>query len=97
MSNKNQVETSLTLFLSDLDFQSVYPCVSRISNIARDTLRSAVFQIEGKESSEVMDYFSNIINVRENSVIICAKFHSMPTYRGIYNTVKKQLEEGSNI
>jgi len=83
-----RIETSLSLFVNDLDMASYYPSTMRSCNIARDTLKTAVFKIEGRERSEVENYFTGIINPRENSVPLCSKFHSYPTYAEMNDFVR---------
>ncbi len=77
MSN---LETILSTAVVDADMVSMYPRIMRAANIARMTLSSAVFEIEGKDPQMIAAYFGNLIGLRENTVQLCSSFHSVPSY-----------------
>lgn len=75
------VETGLSIGVSDLDFSSLYPSIMRAINSSRITMRFAPFAIEKDQIKlDVRRYFVNLINVRENAVLLCSEFHGLPTY-----------------
>lgn len=83
-----RIETGLSVFVNDLDMASFYPSTMRCCNIARDTIASAAFKIDGKEQIEIQDYFTGIINQRENAVPLCNKFHNYPSYKMMCDFIK---------
>jgi len=86
-----RLETGLSVFVCDADLVSVYPSIMRALNTSRMTLTFVPFKIEGKSESELRNYFSNLIMVRENAEPLCSEYHSLPTYETMAILVEAEI------
>lgn len=89
---KPDLETSLSMFVLDADFASIYPRLMCNCNISRMTLSSAMFEIEGRPFSDIPHYFACLITPRINAESICSQFHGMPTFIEIASSLRTQLQ-----
>ncbi len=85
------LETGMSLYVCDLDEVSLYPSIMRALNSSRMTLRFVPFEIVGKRREAIQNYFSNLVHVRENAVILCAEFHGLPNYTKMLDLVKARI------
>jgi DNA polymerase elongation subunit (family B) len=90
-SSDNKVPTTLSLYVSQCDFKSAYPCIMRTANISRDTFTGVVYSIEGRDRSSIIDYYSNLIHLRENAVYLCSEYHNFPDYLEMDDVVSQYL------
>lgn len=87
MSN---IETGLSTLTVDADMVSMYPSIMTASNISRMTLAAVIYEIEGRSKLDIPEYFSNLINVRENAEYLCKQFHSLPSYSDMINIFEQE-------
>ena len=87
------LETGLSVYVGDFDFTSIYPNNMRALNTSRMTLTFVPYAIEGKNQDSVRSYFANLINVRENSEILCSGYHGLPDYAEMAYLMEEKLKE----
>lgn len=83
-------ETLLSIYVHDQDFASLYPSIMRALNQSRMTMTFAPIEIEGLDRHDVERYFSNLINVRENSEQLCS-YHGFPSYEEMTEIIRQDL------
>lgn len=89
---KDKIKSLLALYVSDVDFTSVYPSVMRGANVARDTFVSAIFHAgTKKETLDIQDLSSRAINTRENATAICSDFLNLPNYDELEKLLDKEF------
>jgi len=90
-------ESAAHLFVSDLDFKSIYPSIEIALNISRATTLFAVQKIldESIKQEDVIhpihDLFSSLISLKENAVYICNRFFHLPSYREMEKLIDKKI------
>lgn len=80
MYKTHSEETLLSLFVSDYDLTSAYPCNTIAFNISKESCLYSVYNIQGKTKSDIFDFFSCIMAKKENSVYLGNKYFGLPSY-----------------
>lgn len=81
------VETLLSMWTMDGDFESLYPNIMKAFNSSRMTLSSVVFNIQGKSQLEVYNYYACLIHQYENAIYLGKEFHGFPSYQEMYEHI----------
>lgn len=85
-------ESLLSVAVADEDLSSAYPTNTEAYNIAMHTALFTAFQIKGRLSSDVYDYFGNLMAKKENSVVLMNKYFNIPSYKEVYEYFENILK-----
>ncbi len=88
-----EVETGLSVCVSDFDLKSIYPSLMVATNSSRMTLKFVPYEIEGRGAEDMHRYFVNMINIRENAVTLCTNYHGLPTYAEMASLVSERINQ----
>lgn len=90
------LETGLSVWVCDMDYASMYPSIMRAINTSRMTMTFAPYEIEGRDQAQadVRRYFSNLVNVKENTVTLNSEFNGLPSYTTIIDMIQQHLGGG---
>lgn len=79
-SNDPNRITMLHAFVNDIDFSSMYPSVTDGANISKQTKRSTVVSIDGRDYFTTQHYFSLLVSPSSNAVKIGQEYFKLPSY-----------------
>lgn len=79
-SDRPDIVTFLHNFVSDVDFTGMYPNADVVANISKETKISSAVQIEGFSKGATQNFYSLMISVHENAVLIGSTYFNLPTY-----------------
>ena len=96
MNNDYVLESMASILVIDFDFTSIYPSMMVLLNSSRETLKMAVYKIEGYDG-KVQRFTNAVITKRENAVMLGKEFFNLPSYTEMYNLIKAQLHREGTI
>lgn len=79
-SDKPDIVTYLHNFVNDSDFSGMYPQSSMVCNISKETKISTAVQIEGFSQTGTQNFYSLMIALQENAILIGSTYFNLPGY-----------------
>lgn len=96
-SDRPDIVTMLHNMVGDVDFSSMYPTVTIVCNIAKDTKLFCGITIDGMSRKDTTDYYSMAISLRENSVMMGHKYFGLPGYKEMDDNFTEYLKSTDYI
>lgn len=72
--------TMLHNMTGDFDFTGLYPNITAAMNISKETKLSTGLKIDERAGGYVQNYYSLIISLQENAVLLASRYFGLPTY-----------------
>lgn len=86
--------TCLHFLVDDFDFESIYPTMSIVCNVSRETALFAVKQIN-KSISDVRDCFSHVIDLEDNAIYLSSQYFKLPSFNEMNSLFLDYLNKNS--
>ena len=96
MNDGYVLESMASILVIDFDFTSIYPSLMVLLNSSRETLKMAIYRIEGFEG-KVQRFTNAVITKRENAVMLGKEFFNLPSYTEMYDLIKAKLHQEGMI
>ena len=91
-SDRPDIVTMLHLMTGDVDFSQQYPTATIVGNISKETKISCGISIEGMSREDTLDYYSLIIGMRENAILIGQKYYNLDGYESMEEKFSNYLK-----
>ena len=91
-SDRPDITTMLHTFVGDVDFSGMYPQCLIILNASKDTKISCGISIDGMTRDETLRYYSLIIGMRENAVLLGTNYFGLPGYEELASRFAKRTK-----
>ena len=96
-SDRPDIVTMLHNFVGDVDFSAMYPTATIVANISKETKLSCGISIEGMTRDETLNYYSMVISIRENAVLLGKDYYGLPGYEDMDAKFSAQLKERTRM
>lgn len=79
-SDQPEIETFMHSFVSDVDFSGHYPSINCVANVSKETKISASLTIENFSQVATQNFYSLMVSLHENAVMIGSKYFGLKDY-----------------
>ncbi len=87
-------DTWLCLMVSDIDVVSQYPNVQRAFNISRETKKSTILGIDGRDYGDINIFFGHYATPLENAVHLGSEFFGLPSFEEMSRRLTSMRDTG---